>query len=650
MARFRKKKRMELKNKKTLNGKYNRELLKADKKHLEIARKYIVNVSDYKLSDIQIKMLAKGLKFIPKGNMSNKKIKKQVLLDFREFSRKLKCKAFFNNIEENWVPHPFYQKSYWEPPIKDLDIEEYCSKTETLIKSMKIKNDSGNFSEEEYKAIEKLRNNDNIVIKKADKNSTICIQNKESYIKEAIKQLEAIHYRETEFPDLENLKDSIMKIIHEMWNKEQLDKQTYEFLKKTEQVKKIGTLYLLPKLHKFTPVELDSFEREGLGEKTIPSRPIISLCNTISSYVGAFLDLFLVPLVQKQDTYIQDTPDFIRKIENLKLEQDCFLVTYDITSMYTNIRFEDILHTMNISLPEWLSYGNLPSIHKDYVIKLLKIIIENNYFEFNNKVYIQTIGVGMGQITSPEVSDSTIDIKTKNILSKFNKKDQILFHGRYRDDGFMIFKNNFESIQEFFEIANNEDELLKYKFEISKEKVTFLDTEVYKGERFIEEKILDIKTYRKPTETYQYLHRSSHHPKSTFKGFIKGECTRYIRTNSTLKERKLQINFFKNKLINRSYKLEDIEEITNIETEKERKPLLQLKKKQKENTKNKVMFTTTFHKGLTNINKILKKNWHILKKSEENKVIFNENPMVSYRRKRNIREMLIRSKLQNTNM
>ena len=42
---------------------------------------------------------------------------------------------------------------------------------------------------------------------------------------------------------------------------------------------------------------------------------------------------------------------------------------------------------------------------------------------------------------------------------------------------------------------------MKFTAEISENKITFLDTVVFKGERFIKESILDIKTHYKPTET-----------------------------------------------------------------------------------------------------------------------------------------------------
>ena len=57
---------------------------------------------------------------------------------------------------------------------------------------------------------------------------------------------------------------------------------------------------------------------------------------------------------------------------------------------------------------------------------------------------------------------------------------------------------------------------------------TFLDTVIYKGDRFKEQSILDIKTHFKPTETFQYTHFSSCHPPSVKIGFVKGEALRLL--------------------------------------------------------------------------------------------------------------------------
>ena len=45
--------------------------------------------------------------------------------------------------------------------------------------------------------------------------------------------------------------------------------------------------------------------------------------------------------MQKQSTYIKDTADFINKIETLELPANVPIITYDVTSMYTNMEFDE---------------------------------------------------------------------------------------------------------------------------------------------------------------------------------------------------------------------------------------------------------------------------------------------------------------------
>ena len=55
---------------------------------------------------------------------------------------------------------------------------------------------------------------------------------------------------------------------------------------------------------------------------------------------------------------------------------------------------------------------NIPCPDAEDLIFLLRCILDNNYFEFNNKVYKQTIGASMGQISSPH----TCEIRMFEIL------------------------------------------------------------------------------------------------------------------------------------------------------------------------------------------------------------------------------------------
>ena len=53
---------------------------------------------------------------------------------------------------------------------------------------------------------------------------------------------------------------------------------------------------------------------------------------------------------------------------------------------------------------------------------------------------------------------------------------------------------------------NKHHPTIKFTAEISDTEKAFLDTNVYKDERFKKEAGLDVRTHFKPTETFQYTH------------------------------------------------------------------------------------------------------------------------------------------------
>ena len=82
---------------------------------------------------------------------------------------------------------------------------------------------------------------------------------------------------------------------------------------------------------------------------------------------------------------------------------------------------------------------------------------------------------------------------------------------------------------QFIAQANKHHPTIKFTAEISETVTTFLDTNIYKGERFRSNSVLDVRMHFKPTETFQYTHFSSYHPPGVKKGFIKGEALRLLQ-------------------------------------------------------------------------------------------------------------------------
>ena len=101
----------------------------------------------------------------------------------------------------------------------------------------------------------------------------------------------------------------------------------------------------------------------------------------------------------------------------------------------------------------------------------------------------------MGASMSPECSDLKKFDLLKEIETKYKHMDKIKFHKSFRDDGLILFNGTMDEMAEFFVIANGIHPLLKFTYEISKAELPFLDLLIYKGKRFANHGILDLKVY-----------------------------------------------------------------------------------------------------------------------------------------------------------
>jgi len=97
-------------------------------------------------------------------------------------------------------------------------------------------------------------------------------------------------------------------------------------------------------------------------------------------------------------------------------------------------------------------------------------------------------------------------------------------------DVFSLWDCKRNEVDRFIEQDDTFHATIKFTDDVSENEITFLDTVVFKGERFIEKFILDIKTHNRPTETFQYTHFSSCHP-GVKRGFIKGEAYKLFENN-----------------------------------------------------------------------------------------------------------------------
>ena len=138
----------------------------------------IINLSKKKLTDAEISLLNKGLKFTPTPKLANTQ---ELNEDSNEFNRKLRLAEFFDGMEDQDISF-VRNKSNFIPPSKRNDaLDEFISTVEKFPKTPIQSNVKNNLTMQEQEALKILRTNSEIIIKEADKGGATIIMNNEDY-------------------------------------------------------------------------------------------------------------------------------------------------------------------------------------------------------------------------------------------------------------------------------------------------------------------------------------------------------------------------------------------------------------------------------------------------------------------------------------
>ena len=72
-------------------------------KKRETNEKFLHNLSSHQLTDSQVSLLSRGLKFIPTPETNETKIRQQLLRDFEQFARRMRLLYIFHGKTENHI-------------------------------------------------------------------------------------------------------------------------------------------------------------------------------------------------------------------------------------------------------------------------------------------------------------------------------------------------------------------------------------------------------------------------------------------------------------------------------------------------------------------------------------------------------------------
>ena len=216
----------------------------------------VFNLSRRLLTEIEIKILVKGLDYAFIQNKINETELKQ---DFEEFCRKMRLRWHFRNetTPEFSTTPALNPKSTWKLPNGSPSLEIFLIQIEKdLFEMSKTTLGYYNFSKEESQPLRSLADDRNIVIKKAYKGSCVVVWDRNDYIAEAEKQLNNKSvYNNVIFKEkiLQDLAETNNNIFRSLRGKGKItERQLKYFTIAHKKATKLGKMYLLPKIHKKT--------------------------------------------------------------------------------------------------------------------------------------------------------------------------------------------------------------------------------------------------------------------------------------------------------------------------------------------------------------------------------------------------------------
>ena len=151
------------------------------------------------------------------------------------------------------------------------------------------------------------------------------ILSKVDYIKKCKEHIESGPYETLKRDPTESIKRECLKKLKSLKDWNIIDQSLYNKLKRTDSP--APRFYGLPKIHK----------------QGIPIRPIVSYTGTPLYKISKQIANILTTYVSREGRHSENSKIFSEYVRKLKVKEDEILVSFNVTSLYTNVPIKETL-------------------------------------------------------------------------------------------------------------------------------------------------------------------------------------------------------------------------------------------------------------------------------------------------------------------
>lgn len=329
-----------------------------------------------------------------------------------------------------------------------------------------------------------LKSHKDIMILRADKGNVTVSMLKSDYRSRAMLMLDdRTTYREINSDPTTSIQNKLNKFITNLLKSDHIDENNSRFLKCNNGI--CPKMYFLPKIHK----------------QDYPLRPVVSYVGSPLYNLSKFLAKLLDHIFERDERYIKDSFEFVDSLKNILVPKGYILVSLDVTSLFTNI---PISLAIELIKKYWVRVEQHTRLNLAEFLRLFELCVDNSFFKFEEKIYKQVFGLGMGNCLAPVVSDIVMSELQDSCLGALPFSVPVF--KRYVDDIFTIIPSDKTNV--ILDTFNRFHEKLQFTIEVEKEQsLPFLDVLVIR-----ENDGIITNWYQKPTFSERYLNFNSDHP------------------------------------------------------------------------------------------------------------------------------------------
>jgi hypothetical protein len=342
---------------------------------------------------------------------------------------------------------------------------------------------------------------------------------------------------------------------------------------------------------KISNPELPNFHGVPKAHKNnMPVRPIIASFNSPQRKLEEWLQSLLKQLSLRNNFTVKNGKEFIDRVRNINIRSNYRLISFDVSSLFTNIPKPELL----LALQDSLLFNDFSEEDSKIITSLVKMCISQNLFLFNNEVYELTNGLPMGSPISPALADIFMDYLESKLIDTPEFQEFIVSYSRYMDDIWCISKGNDMDNEHILNILNGLFPTIKFTYEMEKDRtLPFLDVKISR-----EDNLLKFGIFKKETSGCSIIPSFSNHTFQHKMGFFRFSFNRILNYLSTVDEQHSEKQKIIDIGINNGYSKKCLENLyMKMEMQHLRNnsfTLQPMEKKKKEKKKNLIFTKTRF--------------------------------------------------------